>query len=142
MARVALFGGTHGNEYNGVFVCDTCRKNPSLVERNFKEVHLITGNPRAVENVIRFVDEDLNRQFSTSKLMMEDHMSSSFEATRAKYLNSLFGPKPHEEDADEPSGSVAFGILCSLKTLLFNFLFRKLDFAIDLHTTTSNMGCW
>ena len=42
---VAILGGTHGNETNGVFVVDSYKTNPAPVQRpSFKDVLLVTTN--------------------------------------------------------------------------------------------------
>ena len=69
-------------------------------------------NPRAHEANVRFIDDDLNRQFSDERL--NDATSSAYEAERAREIVALCGPK----------GANASAAVC-----------------IDMHTTTSNMGC-
>jgi succinylglutamate desuccinylase len=128
--RIAIVGGTHGNENNGTFVIDAYRKNGGRdVERqSFQEVNLVIGNPAAVARTVRFVDEDLNRSFTVEGL--RDLENPSLEAARSKALNSMLGPKPGSRDAvgapmpDSDEADPA-----------------AVDFIIDLHTTTANMGC-
>jgi aspartoacylase len=72
------------------------------------ELHL--ANPKANGCNQRYLDQDLNRQFSWQDL--SDHSLCGYEQTRAKSLNTLLGPK------EAP----------------------RVDFIIDLHTTTANMG--
>ena len=120
---VAVIGGTHGNEYTGVF----CIK---ALERKLKNggdqhypfrISTLIGNPVAFEQNKRFVDEDLNRQFSAATMAAAtaaytDPAFLSVEQKRAKELDQLLGPKFGNED--QPPAT---------------------DFIIDLHTTTSNM---
>ena len=129
MSRVvAILGGTHGNETNGVFTVDAYKKNPSLVKRpSFKDVLLVTTNTKAVKQNTRFVDADLNRRFPVRELRDPDALSDVYEAQRAKTLNMLLGPKPGSHLTGGDSGSVP--------------AVDRTDFVIDLHTTTSNMGC-
>jgi aspartoacylase len=111
--RVAIVGGTHGNETNGVFVVDGLSRDQQTVQRPSLKVETLIGNPKAVDGLVRFIDEDLNRQFTTASLsVIPDH--SSYEAERAMSLNHRLGPKGSDAAA---------------------------DFVIDLHTTTANMGC-
>ena len=56
--RVVVVGGTHGNEYTGVWLEKALRD----------KVDTLVGNPAAVEANRRFLDEDLNRCFLRSKL--------------------------------------------------------------------------
>jgi succinylglutamate desuccinylase len=65
-----------------------------------------------VASIRRFVDEDLNRQYTVERLA--DDSLGSYEANRAKVLNHRIGPKT----SDTPAA----------------------DFVIDLHSTTSKMG--
>ena len=83
---------------------------------------------KAVKQNTRFVDADLNRRFPVSELRDHDALSDVYEAQRAKTLNMLLGPKPgsHLTVGDTHSAQPAVD---------------RTDFVIDLHTTTSNMGC-
>jgi succinylglutamate desuccinylase len=123
---VVVVGGCHGNEYTGVWVVKSLdrqiRKDPTKYSSAFINVSTIVGNPAAVMANRRFIDEDLNRQFSHSKLKEEESASSStvaasaaksLEAKRAQELDQILGPK----FSDNPNA----------------------DVIIDLHTTTANM---
>lgn len=107
---VAITGGTHGNELTGVYLIKHWQEQPEEIQRsNFSsELHL--ANPEAVRRVRRYVDQDLNRQFTLADLNNPD--LRGIEQRRAKALNALLGPK------EEP----------------------RVDFVIDMHTTTANMG--
>lgn len=108
--HVAITGGTHGNELTGVHLVKHWSKCPEEVNRDSfsTEVHL--ANPEANKEVRRYIDQDLNRQFSVQDL--NDPHLTGCEQQRAKSLNALLGPK------EDP----------------------RVDFVIDLHTTTANMG--
>ena len=114
--RVVIVGGTHGNEYTGVFVLEQivqprraafARAYPSLA------IETLLSNPRAYEGNRRFIHEDLNRQFIEDKLVNTSDFHTSYELHRAREINAALGPKGQEASA---------------------------DFIIDLHSTTSNMG--
>lgn len=107
---VAITGGTHGNELTGVNLVKHWSNCPEEVSRNSfaTEVHL--ANPEANADMRRYIDQDLNRQFSLDDLN-NPHLKGC-EQQRAKSLNALLGPK------EDP----------------------RVDFVIDLHTTTANMG--
>ncbi len=108
--NIALVGGTHGNEKTGIFLLQQWRQQ-NLVQRWREfDIHLLLANPKACELNRRFVDEDLNRCFKNSDLL--DLQRSSYEASRASALTAFFGSKKQP----------------------------KMDFIIDLHTTTANMG--
>jgi aspartoacylase len=108
--HVVIAGGTHGNEFTGVFLLKQWQKAPQQVTRTSFKTELLYANPQAITNNKRFIDNDLNRCFSYAQL--NDYQRSSTEDDRAKVINQQIGPK----------GSA------------------KADFIIDLHTTTANMG--
>jgi len=110
--KVAITGGTHGNELTGVYLVKKWQKNPNLIERSsFKTITQLM-NQQAIKEVRRYIDHDLNRSFGSSDLA-NDRLET-YEATLAKELNNLLGKK----GSNTPN----------------------VDFIVDLHTTTSNMG--
>lgn len=117
---VAVVGGTHGNEYTGVFCVKALQRRLSKGTSNHPfEVTTLIGNPEAFEQNKRFVDEDLNRQFSEAALtaaiaIAADGGDLSIEQRRAKEIDDLLGPK-------------------------FGGKPPAMDFIVDLHTTTTNM---
>lgn len=66
--RVAIFGGTHGNEMSGVTLVNLWVKNGAEIQRKGLEAKPFITNPRAVEKCTRYVDTDLNRAFSPENL--------------------------------------------------------------------------
>ena len=109
---VAIVGGTHGNEYSGIYLLRKWQATPSLIQREHLSVTTLLANANAYRDNKRYVDCDLNRQFTTAKLSNAD--LNNYEESRAKVINSILGPK----------GSAT----------------TQVDFVIDLHNTTSNMG--
>ncbi|CAE7922175.1 ACY3, partial [Symbiodinium necroappetens] len=111
--RVAVVGGTHGNELSGVILVRSWMRKPSFSE--FKSLHVDTflANEEAVQRCQRFVDEDLNRCFAKSRLSRDGADSEGSEPKRAREINLRIGPRGSETASD----------LC-----------------IDLHNTTSNFG--
>lgn len=82
--RVAIVGGTHGNELTGVYAIKKFEQFPNLLERsNFQSVTLL-ANPEAVVMNRRYVDRDLNRSFTNEDLVNPD--LTSYEAKRAKEI--------------------------------------------------------
>lgn len=110
--KLAITGGTHGNELTGVYLVKKWQNNPTLIKRSNFETITQLMNPQAIKEVRRYVDYDLNRSFSLSDLA--DENLDSYEAKLAKELNEVLGEK----------GSAR----------------PKVDFIVDLHTTTANMG--
>jgi succinylglutamate desuccinylase len=108
--KVAIVGGTHGNELLGVYLIKKWQKFPELLHRKSFECVTLISNPSAVEKNQRYVDRDLNRCFDTADLANENLIS--YEDRRAKEIAMQFGPKDHP----------------------------LADVILDLHTTTSNMG--
>lgn len=108
--NIVIAGGTHGNEYTGVYLIK------KLEQAGFQEkypdlsIDFMLGNPKAYEQGVRFIDFDLNRSFLPQEL--EDLSMEGYEANRAKAINHHYGPQSA----------------------------NKTDFMIDVHTTTSNMG--
>ena len=86
---VVVTGGTHGNEYTGVWCvqhnCYDADRYPSL------SISSMISNPEAVRVNQRFIDTDLNRQFGIDDLTSRKH--DSVEAKQAAKLNELLGPK-------------------------------------------------
>ena len=110
--NIAITGGTHGNELTGVYLVKKWQNNPELVKRSNFETITKLMNKRAIKEVRRYVDQDLNRSFGLHDLADKD--LDTYEANLAKELNEVLGKKGSEEP--------------------------KVDFIVDLHTTTANMG--
>lgn len=108
--HVALVGGTHGNEITGLHLVQHWQEKPDEVLRSSFATELHIANPQANRIMKRYVDQDLNRQFALEDL--NNTALTNYEQSRAKAINQLLGPK------EDP----------------------RVDFVIDLHTTTANMG--
>jgi aspartoacylase len=108
--RIAIIGGTHGNELTGAYLIKKFEQFPSLVTRSTFETITLFGNPRAFEVGRRYIDKDLNRCFLLKDLL--NPTLSNYEDLRAKTIHHILGPK----------GNPA------------------VDFILDLHSTTANMG--
>ena len=59
--RVALVGGTHGNELTGIYLLNKYRQFPKLLGQHSFEVELFTANHEAHRANRRYIDRDLNR---------------------------------------------------------------------------------
>ncbi|GAA4880153.1 aspartoacylase [Ferrimonas pelagia] len=108
--KVAIVGGTHGNEFSGIQLIKQWRQDPSLLAQLGIELDLVWSNPKAHNDNRRYLDVDLNRQFEPARLA--DPSLRDYEALLAKSLDQQLGPK----------GAA------------------KTDLVIDLHNTTSHMG--
>ena len=110
--KVAITGGTHGNELTGVYLINKFKKNPKLIQREGFETVIMHNNLKAIQKCTRYIDKDLNRTFKTEDL--NDPNKADYEDVLAKVINAKLGPKGSEHP--------------------------NIDFIVDLHSTTSNMG--
>ncbi len=110
IANIAIVGGTHGNEYTGIYLLKIFKERQTFSSFKSFQTTLLLSNPKAFENQSRFIDFDLNRSFLNKDL--KDITLSAYEQSRSKAINNLLGPKGN----------------------------AKTDLIIDLHTTTANMG--
>ena len=110
--KVAITGGTHGNELTGVYLINKFKKNPKLVQREGFETIIMHNNLKAMQKCTRYIDKDLNRTFKIEDL--NDPNKAAYEDVLAKVINAKLGPKGSEHP--------------------------NVDFIVDLHSTTSNMG--
>jgi aspartoacylase len=86
ISRVAIVGGTHGNELIGAWLVRRFEKQPhALGERSFEPV-LVLGNPEALKQNRRYVDVDLTRSFGE-----HDPSRPGYEAARAAALKEQLG---------------------------------------------------
>ncbi len=108
--RVAIVGGTHGNEFIGAYLIKKFDQFPHVIQRPSFETLTLLANPKAFKEGRRYIDKDLNRCFKSQNL--QDPMLSSYEETRAKAIYQLLGLQGKSQ----------------------------IDVIVDLHTTTANMG--
>ncbi len=108
--RVAIVGGTHGNELTGVMLVKKFLRYAHLVQRQSFETVCLLANPRAIEHTCRYIDRDLNRCFDQHDLANLE--LTGYENNLAKQLCARYGA-----GGSEP-----------------------VDAIFDLHSTTANMG--
>jgi len=109
---VAICGGTHGNETNGVYLAKYFMTNKTVVDRPSFDTTVLLTNTAAVQANQRYVETDMNRCFQMADLA--NPALDTLEEKRAKEIDALLGPK----SAVNP----------------------KADFVIDMHNTTANTG--
>jgi succinylglutamate desuccinylase len=123
--RVAIVGGTHGNERIGIELIRQWAADKTALERSTFKTSVVIGNPLATKANVRYCDVDMNRQFSKkdvadraelSKSILPSASSVSEEVSQAVSINELLGPK----------GAINEQYGC--------------DFIIDLHSSNSNVG--
>jgi len=89
MKKVLVFGGTHGNEWTGIWLVQKYadhfkKKYPSL------DLEFILANPEAHKINKRFKDEDLNRAFQ----FLHEDRPDSFEHKRAGEIRDMILKEP------------------------------------------------
>jgi len=87
---IALVGGTHGNETSGIQLIRNWQQSGLPSRFDALNVSLTIANEAALEANVRFVEEDLNRQFTFERLASNNPAK---EAILAKSLNEKLGPK-------------------------------------------------
>jgi succinylglutamate desuccinylase len=108
--RIAIVGGTHGNELTGIYLVKKFEQFPELLQRPSLECITILANPRAIDANRRYIDRDLNRCFDTADLA--NLALNSYEDKRAREIAAQLGAQAQ----------------------------LPVDLIIDLHSTTANMG--
>ncbi|QFS47557.1 aspartoacylase [Nostoc sphaeroides] len=108
--RVAIVGGTHGNEFTGAYLIQKFAQFPDLITRQSFDTVTLLANPNAFAAGRRYLEKDLNRCFLKQDL--EDPTLSSYEELQAK----------------------------SIQHTLASNRDKQADFILDLHSTTANMG--
>ncbi len=86
---VLVFGGTHGNEWTGVYAIQKFAQELQQEARGL-EVEFIHANPEAFALNRRFKDEDLNRAFQ----FLTEARPSSYEHRRARELRERMAQRP------------------------------------------------
>lgn len=112
LSRLAITGGTHGNELSGIYIVREMQKR-AIHQDGAASIVAVLSNPRATDACRRYLDTDLNRCFTEALLSAPLTDTSPYELRRAHELNAELGPKGSE---------------------------RAVDLLCDLHNTTSNMG--
>lgn len=89
LKKVFIFGGTHGNEWTGIYAI---KKFSEALSKEFSEldIQFIHANPEAYKQNRRFVHEDLNRAFQ----FLHENRSESYEHARAKELKKIILEEP------------------------------------------------
>lgn len=108
--RVAIVGGTHGNEFTGAYLIQKFAQFPNLITRPSFETVTLLANPHAFTAGSRYVEKDLNRCFLKQDL--QNPTLKSYEELQAKSIQHIL---TSNED-------------------------KQADFILDLHSSTANMG--
>jgi succinylglutamate desuccinylase len=108
--RVAIVGGTHGNEFTGAYLIQKFAQFPDLIARPSFETVALLANPHAFAAGRRYIEKDLNRCFIKEDL--QDPTRNSYEELQAKLIQDTLASNRD----------------------------KQADFILDLHSTTANMG--
>ncbi|MDZ8257465.1 aspartoacylase [Nostoc sp. ChiQUE01b] len=108
--RVAIVGGTHGNEFTGAYLIQKFAQFPDLITRSSFETVTLLANPNAFATGRRYVEKDLNRCFLKQDL--QDPTLNSYEELQAKLIQDILALNGN----------------------------KQADFILDLHSSTANMG--
>jgi aspartoacylase len=108
--RVAIVGGTHGNELTGAYLIKKFEQHPALVQRSSFATTTLFANPKAFAAGRRYLDRDLNRCFLLQDL--QDASLTHYEDQQAKRIYQQLSVDPNS----------------------------RADMLIDLHSSTANMG--
>ncbi len=114
VTSVAIVGGTHGNELTGIHLIKQWqtkqRQNQFLTEKHPAiQIEMLLANQPAIDANKRYLQKDLNRCFKQQEL--NDLSLKNGEQKIAKQINQALGPKGQ----------------------------ARVDFIVDLHTSTANM---
>ncbi|MDT0593510.1 aspartoacylase [Glaciecola petra] len=118
---VLITGGTHGNESSGVLIVEQYLKNNEAQSMcSSANIAFTLVNKAAIKANCRYIDEDLNRQFTPELLNLttlpHQKITLPYEVSLAHKFNQQYGPKDQNSENSNT------------------------DFIIDIHNTTSNMG--
>ena len=84
LKKILIVSGTHGNEINPVWAVNKFSNQKNTVDNNIEFKYTI-GNPLALERGRRYIENDLNRSFTSTK------DNSIYEINRANFLVEKFG---------------------------------------------------
>lgn len=81
--RVVIVGGTHGNEWTGIYLLKKFEQLPQRIQRSSFRTEILLANPKAFAANRRYLDRDLNRSFSP--LDLQDDLAG-YENLRAREI--------------------------------------------------------
>jgi succinylglutamate desuccinylase len=84
IGKIAIVGGTHGNELTGVYAIEKLTRFPERLHQYSFEVVTLLANPRAITANRRYIDRDLNRSFDNNDLVNLE--LTGYEDNRAKEI--------------------------------------------------------
>lgn len=88
ITNALLVSGTHGNELSGLYLQKLIRDGRYDANRRTFSTALLTGNPEAVKQKCRYVDRDLNRQFTAQAQEARNEESTRAQSLITQYANN------------------------------------------------------
>ncbi len=94
LKQALIVAGTHGNELSGIYLHKLIKENLYIADRSTFESTSIIANPKAVQYGQRYINSDLNREFSTVGARdvidcYESQLAHQFRESHAKVQNQL-----------------------------------------------------
>lgn len=123
--KVLVFGGTHGNEWTGVYAV---KQFGETLKQEFSSLNLefIHANPEAFKSNRRFNHEDLNRAFQ----FLQENRPDSYEHRRAKELLAMVDEKSFIVDLHTTTSNMGNTVIITrehpLNFLIASHLAKKL----------------
>lgn len=81
IASTLIVAGTHGNELSGIYINKLIKDRLYSADRSTFSTESIIANPEAVKHNVRYLDTDLNREFSPNQT---EHVREGNEAQVAR----------------------------------------------------------
>ncbi|MEH2071927.1 MAG: aspartoacylase [Nostoc sp.] len=94
--RVAIVGGTHGNEFTGAYLIQKFAQFPDLITRPSFETVTLLANPQAFAAGRRYLEKDLNRCFLRQDL--QNPTLKSYEELQAKSIQKSLALNGEQAD--------------------------------------------
>ncbi|USD66991.1 aspartoacylase [Vibrio sp. SCSIO 43136] len=85
---ILLVAGTHGNELSGIYLNKLISDGLFNATRSSFDTHTVLANHKAIENNVRYLDVDLNRQFSPE---VQANEPTNHEQTLAREFIEKYG---------------------------------------------------
>ncbi|PKL75329.1 MAG: aspartoacylase [Candidatus Melainabacteria bacterium HGW-Melainabacteria-1] len=124
MQRVAIVGGTHGNELGGIYLCRYWLAAPECLRHFPFRVEPYLANSGAIAVRRRYLDQDLNRCFLPADLQNVE--LASYEAQRAKLLAHALGGTDFLIDLHNTTANMGLTVILSRAGALEDPLIRQL----------------
>ncbi|WP_018983223.1 aspartoacylase [Salinimonas chungwhensis] len=94
LKSIAIVAGTHGNETSGIQLLHNWQNGGLPARFAALKPSFMLANTAAIKSNVRFLDDDLNRQFVPERLQAA---SGDHEASLARDINNRLGPKDNPQ---------------------------------------------